>query len=285
MIQMCEFCHKHGEGKKWYLEAKNYSEDLMGDLEHRRRYLVEFFSRPERLAKGVRALEALDRAPALTRKAIRRAVVRRQKKHHYGQVLPIEDVERILGFTTSITRLACICRQATVRSEQRYCYGVSLLPNDENILRFIREADIAYLTGPEVKGLESLGREEALQAMRDHEAEGLCHTVWTFETPFIGGICNCDQSDCLAMRASFRGGTPLFFRAEYVAEVNPDDCNGCRQCLRLCPFGAIFYSAAKRKVEVDKRLCYGCGICRSACRPQAISLLDRASVPAAAGLW
>lgn len=282
---MCEFCHKHGEGKKWYLEAKNYSEDLMGDLERRREMLVSFFSRPERHLKGIRLLENLQKAPALVRKATIKAVVRRQKKHHYGQVVPLEDLERIMEFANSVTRIACICRQATVRSEQRYCYAVSLLPNDQNFLKIIREADIAYLTGPDVKGLERLGREEALDALRRHEAEGLCHTVWTFETPFIGGICNCDQSDCLAMRASFRARTPLFFKAEYIARVNPDLCNGCRLCLRLCPFGALFFSAAKRQVGINQKTCYGCGICRSACTPKAITLLDRASVPAAAALW
>jgi hypothetical protein len=36
---MCEFCHKHGEGQKWYLQAHNYSEDLLSDL--RRRKFVE----------------------------------------------------------------------------------------------------------------------------------------------------------------------------------------------------------------------------------------------------
>jgi hypothetical protein len=25
---MCDVCHKHGEGKKWYLQANNYSQDL-----------------------------------------------------------------------------------------------------------------------------------------------------------------------------------------------------------------------------------------------------------------
>ena len=29
---MCEFCHKHGEGKRWYLKAENYSDDLLSDL-------------------------------------------------------------------------------------------------------------------------------------------------------------------------------------------------------------------------------------------------------------
>ena len=26
---MCEFCKEHGEGKKWYFEMKNYSEELL----------------------------------------------------------------------------------------------------------------------------------------------------------------------------------------------------------------------------------------------------------------
>ena len=26
---MCEFCTKHGEGKKWYLQMKNYADELL----------------------------------------------------------------------------------------------------------------------------------------------------------------------------------------------------------------------------------------------------------------
>ena len=60
-----------------------------------------------------------------------------------------------------------------------------------------------YLMGPDTAGLEVLSKEEALEHFRQYEREGLCHTVWTFITPFIGGICNCDRSDCGAMRATF----------------------------------------------------------------------------------
>ena len=45
---MCEFCHKHGEGKKWYMQVSNYSEDLLSDL-RRRKFIQEFFPHPERL--------------------------------------------------------------------------------------------------------------------------------------------------------------------------------------------------------------------------------------------
>jgi hypothetical protein len=45
---MCEFCLKHGEGKKWYLQAKNYSDDLLSDV-RRRRFIESFFTDTERL--------------------------------------------------------------------------------------------------------------------------------------------------------------------------------------------------------------------------------------------
>ena len=132
-----------------------------------------------------------------------------------------------------------------------------------------------FYPGPHVQELEVLSREEALAAFQSHELEGLCHSVWTFHTPFIGGICNCDRSDCLAMRCTVTQGIPVMFRGEYVAQVDPDLCVGCRDCLRLCQFGALAYSAANQKAVVDQRWCYGCGVCRSTCKKAAIHLQER----------
>ena len=151
--------------------------------------------------------------------------------------------------------------------------------------QIIRQIDASYLTGPDTAGLETLSKEEALAALRQHEKEGLCHTVWTFIPPFINGICNCDRSDCLAMHSTVTYGVPIMFRAEYVAEVSPDLCNGCRVCMRACQFGAMSYSAAREKVVIEPRRCYGCGVCRAACNKDAITLHDRSTVPVAAKLW
>jgi len=143
----------------------------------------------------------------------------------------------------------------------------------------------SFLHGPEAGGLEVLDKKTALEAMRKHEREGLCHSVWTFQTPFIAGICNCDRADCMAMRATLNHDFPVMFRSEYVAAVLPDPCNGCRLCMKLCQFGAMGYSAATRKAWIDPRRCYGCGICRSVCKPGAIELRERTSVPLAANRW
>ena len=281
---MCEFCHKHGEGKKWYLQAKNYSEDLMSDL-RRRKFIADFFSKPEDLTESMGKLEKLSRAPAFVKGVLAPYISGRQKKIHFGQVLPMEDIERIFGFVSSVIRTACLCRQENLGTEQRYCYGISMAPQGGEFRKIIEEIDASYLTGPDTAGLETLTKEEALDSFRQHEKEGLCHSVWTFITPFVGGICNCDRSDCYAMRATVTYGIPVMFRAEYVAEVNPELCNGCRQCMRVCQFGAMGYSAANKKVVIDPRRCYGCGVCRASCTKDAITLNDRTSVPIAASIW
>ena len=81
-----------------------------------------------------------------------------------------------------------------------------------------------------------------------------------FTLSLIGGVCNCDRSDCLAMRCMVTHGIPVMFRAECVAAVNPDLCNGCR-------------------------LCCGCGICSSVCQKDAVRLEERSKVSAAASRW
>jgi ferredoxin len=212
-------------------------------------------------------------------------MIGRQKKVHYGQVLPIEDVEKIFSFVSSVVRLACFCRYLSLGTEQRFCYGVSLVPQGGEMRKIIEEIDMDYLTGPDTAGLEEMTKEEALENFRQYEKEGLCHTVWTFVTPFIGGICNCDRSDCGAMQETVTKGFPIMFRSEYVAEVNPELCNGCRACMRVCQFGAIGYSAANKQIFIDQLRCYGCGICRASCTKDAIHLHDRSSVPAVANLW
>ena len=278
---MCEFCLKHGEGKKWYLRASNYSDDLLSDI-RRRRFIETFFTDTEGLARDVQRLEHLERVPRFISGIIRRIVTGRMKKIHYGQVVPIEDIERIFGFVNSVVRVACICRHINLGREERYCYGVSLAPDGGKFGEILRGLDKSFLNGPDVAAMERLSKDEALAALRAHEQEGLCHSVWTFHAPFIGGVCNCDRSDCMAMRCTVTHRTPIMFRAEYVASVDPGPCNGCRQCMRVCQFGAISYSVSNKKAVIDQRACYGCGICRSVCRKDAIALEERGKTSVAA---
>jgi NAD-dependent dihydropyrimidine dehydrogenase PreA subunit len=281
---MCEFCLKHGEGEKWYLQAKNYPDDLFSDI-RRRKYIEEFVSHPEALAKDAHNIDRLSRLPGFIKDLVGRIVTWKMKKTHFGQVVPIEDIKQIFDFTNSIVRVACLCLNITLGKEKRYCFGISLSPDGGWLTEMSRALDMSFFTGPDANGFETLTKDEALSAFHEHEREGLCHTVWTFQIPFIGGICNCDRSDCLAMRTNVTHATPVMFRAEFVAGIDPDECSGCRECMRICQFGAITYSASNKKAIIDQRWCYSCGVCRSACKKNAIRLEERIKVPVAAGLW
>ncbi len=281
---MCEYCLKHGDGKRWYLQAKNYSDDLLSDL-RRRHFIEHFFSHPEELTRDLERMSQMQRLPGMVQRAVSGLVTRRMKRVHFGQVVPAEEIEQILGFVNSVVRVPCICRHITLGREEGYCYGVSLAPNGGKFAEILQALDDSFITGPDTSDFETLTPHEALEAMQAYEPDGLCHTVWTFHAPFIGGICNCDRTDCLAMLATVQHDVKVMFRAEWVAEVDPEACTGCRSCMRVCQFGAIGFSAADQKVRIDPLRCYGCGICRSVCPQDAITLKDRREVPAAAQLW
>ena len=55
------------------------------------------------------------------------------------------------------------------------------------------------------------------------------------------------------------------------AEINEDQCSGCRICNNLCPFNAILFHEDKMVSEVNPALCQGCGTCVAGCPAGAIS--------------
>ncbi len=265
---MCEFCAKHGEGKKWYLNVRNYSLDLLSDL-RRRKFIREFMTKT--IAEGERQVSRLEALLARGKnipRFIKRFLVWRTKPVHYGQVVPLEDVERIFDMTTTIVRVPCGCRWAAKHKEGRYCFGISIGPP-----HWFEDMNMDFFGSPEVSRFEHLDFNEAMDHIRAFDRKGLVHSVWTFRTPFIGAVCNCDRAECLAMRATLGLGIPMMFRAEYAAEIDPERCVGCRECFRLCQFGAIIFSILDGKCFVDQTKCYGCGVCRSACKRDAIRLV------------
>lgn len=272
---MCEFCIQHGEGKKWYLQAKNYSEELFN--EERKRYMAEFYEKFEETFVNVAGeLDKLLADPAAA-KAMFPSLVEQQKKEHYGQVVPLEEIEQILDMAVNITRLPCACRSTLQgRYDARYCFGVTTF----------EQGWAPVLQYPDwTTDLEVLTREEAKKAFQKHDRNGLVHSVWAFITPFIGGICNCNVNECLALKARTRLGFPVFFKAEYVASIDWESCSGCRDCMKLCNFGAISYSPSLQKCYINQFQCYGCGVCRALCPRDAITLRDRNAIPALAKEW
>ncbi len=289
---MCEFCIQHGEGKQWYLQMKNYSSELLhAPLTDEQKKAIGLNSRFEWLddfakwftllayrgkvqeSPQTQEVESVIQAPTVP--PSKEQILNQRKIEHFGQVIPLEDVEKVFGMSDSITRMPCGCRyNSTGLTNQRYCFGLGV--------------DLLHMFGkyPDSSAsLEVLGKEEAMKLIHKFDEEGLMHSVWSGVTPYVIGVCNCD-GDCEAYRGYIRErGIPNFFRAEYICQVDPDQCNGCKECMSQCQFGAQFFSSSMGKVSISPEHCFGCGVCRVACPQGAISLIPRVESPEAANIW
>lgn len=278
---MCQFCVEHGEGKRWYLQAKNYSADLNSDLE-RRAYVVDFISGfDEMRSKAVTAGEVLGKLPRPIARLGKNAISQHQQKNHFGQPLPIEDVEQVFDLATSITVIPCICRMHEPnRTAEEVCVLVTTNPVDSVLMDGFRDYD----GGPELDDFRTVTKDEAMELMRSCEERGLMHSIWTFKTPFTAAICNCNlSSGCMSMKLTAGYDIKVMWRGETVAILDSEACINCGACAKACPFSAI--AATRGGITLHAEKCWGCGICRSACRVGSISLAERSATPEVAGIW
>ena len=54
--------------------------------------------------------------------------------------------------------------------------------------------------------------------------------------------------------------------------IDTEKCVKCLRCFLLCPDGAIDKSG--EQLEIDYDYCKGCGVCRRACKPGAITMIQ-----------
>lgn len=277
---MCEFCTQHGEGKKWYLQTKNFMNEMLDQAT--KDFMVDMFERLEentgnRPSPAPRG-DAPPPDPAAVKEMLRKRL-EEQKKKHFGQVITIDDVEQVFDLTASIVRTPCLCRSVTRGIwNSRFCFHFAAVETDfwpkgifEQWPDYNRE-------------LEVLTKDEAKKALRKLDHQGLVHTVWSYGDLFAASICNCSSTDCLGFRA-MEGPMRPFFKGEYVAAINIEECNGCRNCMKMCSFNAIQYSPASDKCTINQMKCLGCGVCRVECSREAITMFDRNQIPVLAEVW
>ena len=280
---MCDWCLQHGEGKKWYLNIKNYSEEFLKDkavVED----AIKFFQNTEALlgaaapmtkyASDLKSDEEFSRVVAVVKETFN------TMSPHRGQVVPLEDAKEIIKLAGPIARVACVCRRMLRASfEEKTC-----IPLGPVYLEYGREWP-DFTRG----GIDYISKEEAIELMEGFNEKGYVHTFWMgMESPAVLGFCNCEYPTCAAIRGRRYCGdwsNFLFRKAEYVAVLDYDECIGCGKCLSRCQFGAITYSPYLEKALFDMRKCFGCGLCRTVCDQGAIKLVPRSEVPAVRSLW
>ncbi len=256
---MCQFCMEHGAGKKWYLSAKNYTDELASS-EGRESFIKDFFKNYEKnYQRRVQMVDIARKIPFI--KEFAEMKVRNYfLKDHAGQVVTLEDAMSICSIPGRVSVIDCPCRKYLLNKSERKCI---LFGTTTGIVEKI----------PKFSGIDDIDSEEAVELLKSTELEGKVHTIWTFKSPYIGAICNCDHKGCLLFHLQNRYKfAEIILKGHEVAIVNPDICIGCGKCKNLCNFDAVELNAKKSGIKIN---CHGCGVCRSNCPTGAIQLLPR----------
>jgi NADPH-dependent glutamate synthase beta subunit-like oxidoreductase/NAD-dependent dihydropyrimidine dehydrogenase PreA subunit len=148
-----------------------------------------------------------------------------------SKVVEAEKVDQYLENARLISVSDCSCRT----SREEMGEGCGHLKEDMCI-QLDDAAELYIRTGR--------GREidviEAKEIMRKAEANGLMHQIPNTEGEgHTHAICNCCGCSCYALRAATMYSNPDMVRSNFTAEVDPDKCVGCGECVEYCPTNAI----------------------------------------------
>lgn len=171
-----------------------------------------------------------------------------------------ESVSSIVRNSRVRAKVDCICRVLNKRCGN----------SNESCLMFDDAAEYFIERGIGVK----LSVEEAMSIIEKSEKEGLIHStsnaLFANETG-VECICNCCKCCCIFFKLYEKSSWSIRPQgSSYKAVLEESRCSKCRQCTRLCPFGAIKYGGSA--VAINAQTCVGCGICAEHCSNNAIEL-------------
>ncbi|MFX1511670.1 MAG: ATP-binding protein, partial [Promethearchaeota archaeon] len=269
---MCEYCKKHANklltSNRWYLNPECYSEDISMTRDrisvynkiigYTGEYYFDFTNRVLRFQKNTRI-------PLLGR--IIRAYTRREAPNlHAGQIVSLEDTLRIVDLSDKHVLLPCACRSHSGGYEEFTCLNFGVIK------------DLVEKAAPDLP-TEDVTRAEAKKLLEEWDQRGYYHqTLWA-KQPYIVCICNCDARSCVPHKQRLVFDIPYSLtKGHEIAKRDPELCDGCLgrpACTGRCSFNAIKYDHYKKIVAVDPMKCFGCGVCRTACDRDALSLIPR----------
>jgi ferredoxin len=183
--------------------------------------------------------------------------------------LPLQDLEQIIPYATArqlvlqappdIALIECPCRQ------------VSRTPcQPSQVCMVIGQPFVDLVLEHHPRTSRRVTVDEALEVLDAEHRRGHLHSAW-FKDACLNrffAICNCCTCCCGGIQA-MRRGIPMLSSSGYVAEVDPELCQGCGRCRDACPFLAIEINGRAR---IDLAQCMGCGVCVGQCRHGAVAL-------------
>ena len=187
---------------------------------------------------------------------------------HNNEIVNTEEVHRIIDECIKpIVITDCPCRGRTDLLGTRECKGKYPVKESCFQLGFFGEYFLRSGQGRE------LSVEEAHQLVDKNAKLGLIFTTDNSKDPNHQILCCCCGCCCSLLRGITRfedKNENCTAKANYLAAVDPDLCQGCGLCQERCVFEAVKMDGEIALVSPDK--CFGCGVCAVTCPEKAIAL-------------
>ena len=128
--------------------------------------------------------------------------------------------------------------------------------------------------------LKFISLEECIERLKKFDKEGLVHSFMGPCSSIYGGalmvICNCHKDICVNLIWRKKRNFHFTSKPHNIAQLDPDKCTGCGNCITACPILA-------RKMVNGKAIvldhCMGCGVCRVNCEANAITMVPTKHKP------
>ncbi len=281
---MCKYCETFGGDTLWYLNPLAHA--------WRNYRLKERIYKDPALTKGAfeidwepitNFLPLKETHPELYQEKLDKV------SEHIGamskmQVVPLQDVEKMLEISGMATKLNCVCRffyrgWLHENQDEMYCGGMG-----PSMLRWERWPE-RYKGCVDAGGIKFMSMDESKEWIRMINKKGFVHCVG-HEVGSVNMLCNCNYPECMIMRYRLSYNIQgALFKSHYIARINWDDCTGCKECVHRCYFGALRYNPNWNRAEIDHHECFGCGLCETQCPSSAIRLERREKYPGLKDNW
>lgn len=284
-IVMCEFCDRFGDGTSWYLQPKNYARSIYKMKETGKKSVSEAIEyRKIRDALFTELSDARCSNPEMIPE-ITEKINQLYRDNEPCQVMTLQECNDIVDLAVPMAIMSCICRKVTravdERNEDEYsCLGIGV-----GMFKWERWPE-RYRGG-----VKFISPDKAKEWLAKWNKRGLMHCAMVYgktedNTPFVGGICNCDYPVCMPMRHRLDYNIKYnLLKGHYVAFLDYDKCNGCGLCAQRCQYGAIKMEVTIKKPNIDMFRCFGCGLCETGCKKNAIEMVKRSTMPALREEW
>ena len=193
------------------------------------------------------------------------------------QILPYEDVVKVLDSFEYYTVSSCPCRQRkNLDDDEQSC--------DKPVGNCLHFDALGRYCVENGLGIE-ITREETEKILKESADAGLVHGISNWkEKPDT--ICNCCSCCCLWMEAYHKlEHHKSLDVSNYRIEIKPESCKACGLCVKRCPMDALqlkFSEQSENKHRkapaLDEQICLGCGVCVHKCSTDSLALVRKENI-------